>query len=497
METRVHQILFGPSRFLFWGMLVVLVVLNLFYKWSLATTYAPDLGGFERNVILGIQHIMLGKGLYSNPESSPFFIIQYMPLYYHLVAGLGLLLHIDPLEGHSVYQLTRTFNLVLVLGSCWLLFQSARQHFKIPVPIALPISLLALLWMEKFTISGRPDSLKVFLFQLLVYVLLSFPEKRKRFVFPLTCLLGLMAFATKQDGLVFLGILPLSLVFAGRWKETIIWGLVVSIGIGLLLVFCQMVLSPHFLANVAGGLQNGLSISWFVAAFGNYFGLKAVLFGLGLVLSMEFAFEQNHKLRVVAAAFFCSFFPALAFSLKFGSGPNYFLECTLISLLILGIWLKTSPFKNKFVVPQSAWLLALVVFGLLFLVPAIQWSTEVFFNQEDRLKSAYQQSKELAHSLRKRNAGKLPLVLANNDHQWEDNLSTLMPDMLVAGQRDVIVQIVNAKGKTDYRPFQHMVEGGGLSYIITDVGKKPDFLGSSFEKYTRKTEMNGFWIWEK
>lgn len=496
MESSLRQRLFGQFRFWFWGLLGGLVILNLLYKWSLATSYAPDLGGFERNVILGIQQIMLGKDLYSHPDAVPFFIIQYMPLYYHMVAAVGTVLHIDPLDAHGVYQLARVFNLLLVLGACGLLYASARRHFGLPLPLALPVSLLALLWMEKFTISGRPDSLKAFLFQLLVFVLLSFPEKRKRWIFPLTCLVGFLAFATKQDGLVFLGILPLTLVFSSQWKETILWGMATVAGLTLMLAFFSLRPGSFFLENVAGGLQNGLSISWFVGAFGNYFGLRALLFGLALVLSLEFAFAQHHKLRVLAAAFACSFFPALLFMLKYGSGPNYFLECTLISLLILGVWLKTLPLKNRFVWPESSWLLAFMVFALWFLVPAIHWTTEVFFHQEARLRQSYQSAQHLAQQLRNRAGNHTLRILVDDSRQWEDNLSTLMPDILVAGQRDVIVQVADALGKDHHQALRQFLADGSVDYIITNAGQRPGFLGADYRHYQQKQVFGDYWVWE-
>lgn len=496
MDTLLRQRLFGQFRFWFWGLLIGLVILNLLYKWSLATSYAPDLGGFERNVILGIQQVMLGKGLYSRPDAVPFFIIQYMPLYYHLVAAMGNLFHINPWDAHAVYQLARGFNLLLVLGSCGLLFASARQHFNLSIKLALPVSFLALLWMEKFTLSGRPDSLKAFLFQLLVFILLSFPERRKRWVFPLATLVGFMAFATKQDGLVFLGILPLSLVFSGRWKESLVWGLVTLVGLALMVSFFTSLPGSFFLENVAGGLQNGISISWFVGAFGNYFGLRALLFGLALVLGLEFAFAKNHKLRVLAAAFACSFFPALLFSLKYGSGPNYFLECTLVSLLILGVWLKTFPLKWAWVWQESHWLLAFMFLGLSFLVPAIHWTTEVFFHQEARLEQSYLAAKQLAQQLRKA-AGKGPgRILVDDSRQWEDNLSTLMPDILVAGQRDVIVQVANALGKNHHKYLRQYLSSGAVDFIVTDAGQSPNFLGADYSKYQQKLAFGNFWVWE-
>ncbi|HOY96743.1 MAG TPA: hypothetical protein PK509_13450, partial [Catalimonadaceae bacterium] len=325
------------SKILFFAVLFLWIGLQLGLKRILISSYAPDLGGFERNVIWGIQQIMLGKPLYTNPDAAPFAIIQYMPAWYYLVATLGKLLSIDPLNAHSVYSLARTFNAVLSLASVFILYRMATRHFRIPQTIAIFISSIAFLWMEAFTISGRPDCFKGFVFQCLIYVLLQYPSKRKRVVFPLAMMLSVLAFFTKQDGLVFCAILPVVLFLQKEWKQMLVTGLGIALMIAVVFSLFQFGTNGDFIRNVLGGLNNGISISWFVGAFSGYFSVMAVLFGLALVMSLEFVFEKNYALHVLAAGFVFSFFPQLLFSLKYGSGPNYFLECTFISLLFLGI----------------------------------------------------------------------------------------------------------------------------------------------------------------
>ena len=476
----------------FWLGLLGLLALNLWYKYTLVSTYAPDLGGFERNVIWGIQQVMMGKPLYANPEAAPFAIVQYMPVYYYLVAFVGSVLKINALNAHSVYLLARAFNLLLCIGSAALLYATARKNFKVDQGIAVAASVFCFLLMDKFVLSGRPDALKVFFFQCVVFLFTRFDWKRKWQFYTGGIALCLLAFFTKQDGLVFSGIVPLVLMRQQAWKDVVVYIVAVLCLAGCFVVAIGF-FQPHFLLNVAGGLQNGLSLSWFMHAFGGYFSLMAVLFGLGLVMAAEFAFETNFKLQVVAAAFVCSFFPQLLFALKYGSAPNYFLECMLVCGLMLCLWLQQRPIKNGFLYSHSPALMAVAVLAIWFYIPAMHWVTGVFMNEEGRLKRQYEAQKEIAARLRIPNLAGSVLVCIET--QWEDHLTTLVADRSFMPNRDVTLQVENAHGKLNFGKAKADVEAGRVSAIVTEVGKKPTFLRLNYAAYKVDFEAQGYTVW--
>ena len=482
------------SKILFFGVLFLWIGLQLGLKRILIFSYAPDLGGFERNVIWGIQQVMLGKPLYTHPDAAPFALIQYMPAWYYLVATIGKILSIDPLNAHSVYSLARCFNALLSLGSVFLLYRMATRHFRISRTIAVFISSLAFLWMEAFTISGRPDCFKGFVFQCLIYVLLQYPSKRKRLVFPLAMMLSVLAFFTKQDGLVFCAILPAVLFLQKEWKQMLVTGLGMALAIAVVFSLFQFGTNGDFVRNVLGGLNNGISISWFVGAFDGYFSVMAVLFGLALVMSLEFAFEKNYALHVLTAGFVFSFFPQLLFSLKYGSGPNYFLECTFISLLFLGIMLHRLSLKAIFQYPFTHYLLGAAVLMLLFLTSSFHWLTGGFLHQERELKVKYEQQKEVVAWLHKnaKQADFKTLVLINR--QWEDHTTTLLADHIVAPCRDVSIQVFNAKKQTGFGPLKSVVESGQVDFIVSDGSSISPFLKFDYSRYQQVAEIGGYHI---
>ena len=123
---------FPPKYYssIFWVLAGVLFLLNISLKWVQVTSYSPEWGGFERNVIWGIQQNMQNKALYSDPESSPFAIIQYMPIYYYVVGSIGKILSVNPMDAHSVISLARFVSFGCCIFSSILLFINTRK-FKV------------------------------------------------------------------------------------------------------------------------------------------------------------------------------------------------------------------------------------------------------------------------------------------------------------------------------------------------------------------------------
>jgi hypothetical protein len=481
---------------LFWLVWACIFLVNLLYKIQLANTHAPDLGGFERNVIWGIQQVLSGKPLYQSPEKEPFAFVQYMPLYYQLQAGLAKMLGIGASQSLAIYKLARWTNLLFSLGSPFLLGFSAYRFFGVSKSVSIPLSFFSFCLMDQFAISGRPDSLKLFLFQALVFILLLFPEKKKRIVFPLAILLSAAAFLTKQDGLIFSGILPLVLLIQRQWKDLALSVLSILFLLISAPLFLEWNSAGAFFANTAGGLKNGLSISWFLGAFGNFFSLHGVLFSLAMVLSLEFVFEKNWKLQVLAAAFACSFFPPLLFALKFGSGTNYFSEALFISLLIVSILLKRWADISLAFPRASQFLFGAILGALFFYTPIMRWGISIFLNQESRLIQSYQEQKTISEKL-KTEMKTDEKVLILTPKQWQDHLTCLLHDKVICPQRDVSLQVFNATGFQKFKALESSLGEGNTSWLITENNQKPAFLELQLSNFKPVWKSNGFQVWKR
>jgi len=483
----------GKKLFAFF--LITFFFLNVSWKWVLAQSYVPDLGGFERNVIWGIQRIMSGRALYTNPENLPFSFVQYMPLYYELLAFLGKLFSIQPGDAHGVYRLARILNLMISLGFSGIVFFTSFRRFKVPLFLAGTFAILSFLVSDTFTISGRPDSLKAFFLILQVFVLSKSNGLKLRYKMVTAFLLSLCCFLCKQDGIVAFGILPLAFLFGAEWKNLGIYvvgaGLVLASG----LIFLQWNYGDYFFANTVGGLKNGISLSWFMSVFRGYFGLYVILFAPALMLAFEFAYEKNRELRVLAAAMFVVFFPSLLASLKFGSGVNYFQESLLISCILVPIGISAFSGLAFFHFSSSKWFFPSLAFLLFFGLSGLNWFAGVFLNQEAALKSTYE--KDLAFATKLKTEFPHGEMILLTDRQWEDNLTTILFDCIVNPNRDVSAQVFEGKKGDALKGLSRYVSTHSNLILLTRFGQKPSFPGQDFSAFHVSREFGGYQVWTK
>jgi hypothetical protein len=476
-------------------LLIGFLLLNLAHKAVLTGSYAPDLGGFERNVIWGIQQIMDDHPLYRNPDSAPFSLIQYMPLYYYLMAFLGKILGIHSSDAHAVYSLCRSFNFLISILLCGGIFVLLRKYFRISLFASFGFSAFAFLILESYTISGRPDMLKTFFFIFQVLLLASGAIVRLRHLIPVSLILSVLCFLCKQDGITAFGILPLAFLAGREWKNFLVYGIAACALLASTLFALQLVFAGNFFSNAIGALHNGISFSWFISVFSGFFVRYAILFAPSLILSLEFFEEKNLQFRILASAFILSFFPPVLAALKYGSGPNYFQEAFLLSCMLLAIGAKAASIKGIFRYRENALLLVLLVYFLFTGMAALNWVTGVFLNQEANLQRVYQKDLEFSSNLRNRFENANFMLLT--DRQWEDNLSTLLADRIINPNRDVSAQVFTGKKGDALHGLKSFVKQSPNLILITRNGNKPSFDGLDLSDFRPGLVMGAYQLWEK
>ena len=485
----------GLLKTLFVLLCAVFLFLNLGSKFILAGSYVPELGGFERNVIWGVQQIIAGNPLYTNPDLPPFSLIQYMPLYYYLMAFLGKVAGIQAGDAHAVYALCRGFNLFISMLLCSGIFLSLRKSFQTALLPAAGFSAFAFLLLEPFTLSGRPDMLKSFFFLLQVLLLCSGKFSRLRIQIPLSLLLSLLCFLCKQDGLTAFAVLPAALFLGRQWKALLVYIFSAAGLLALVLLLLEKGFDGNFFSNVLGALQNGISISWFMSVFSNFFFSYAFLFAPALVLSYEFVQEKSLRFRIAGAAFLLAFFPPLLASLKFGSGPNYFQEAILLACLFCGLSFHKLAENSWFRFRESRLLFMLFFFLLATGMSSLHSVTGLFLNQEERIRAIYLSEADFCRKLAQDFPGKKLMLLTGR--QWEDNLSTLLADRIINPNRDVSAQVFEGKDGNALHALKAYVKNSSDLILITDKGQKPGFPGLDFSGYQAVQSIGSRQLWLK
>lgn len=116
------------SHWLFSALLGVSVLIVFGLTYYRVGQFLPEIVGFERNVVRGVQQVMLGKPVCQDIHQGPMAPIQYGPLYYQMAALFNKLAGSDPQISHSFYFYSRLLSWLCQLGIAILLFAFERKH---------------------------------------------------------------------------------------------------------------------------------------------------------------------------------------------------------------------------------------------------------------------------------------------------------------------------------------------------------------------------------
>src|SRR5690242_18166838 len=95
-----------------------IIALLFIYRLLLIFSYNGELAGIDNNFVYDVSRSIAGSGPYTHPELPPYAITLYAPLYFNTCSLVGKLLHVDPDNTISVYQLCRAISLVADIITC-------------------------------------------------------------------------------------------------------------------------------------------------------------------------------------------------------------------------------------------------------------------------------------------------------------------------------------------------------------------------------------------
>ncbi len=289
----------------------------------------------ESNVVYGIQRLLAGWSLYSDPAQPPYAILQYTPLYYHACAVVGKLMGISPDDLMHVLVLNRSLSLLFNLLTCFIAYRLMTRELSVPRLWTLGASLLMFMYIEPAQY-GRPDSLESCCFMLAVYGALKYIEKGKWAYLLWTGGAAVLATLAKQNGVMLIAVLGLFLmVFAKNWKHLGLTCLAVGLsGIGLtwLMIGGEW---KVFGQNVIQGVNNGVDVMyWLDVVVGDGLGKFFLPFLVGGWAAWAWLRQgPSAKHRLLAWLIIGSFAFALLTGLKWGSIPSYFTDCVNLCLI--------------------------------------------------------------------------------------------------------------------------------------------------------------------
>jgi hypothetical protein len=465
---------------------VLLCLVHLGARVVMLDQHRTELGGVERNVITGIQKLMLDIPLYQDPELPPFDVMQYGPGYYLLCAQVAQWAGVDPLVPHGVFVTSRIVSLLLNLLTVLLLGYAARL-----VGADRWMAILAtLLLFCSFTepAYSRIDALHLFFFAAATTSYLRWCRDGRTGWLALAALLTALSFFSKQSGLLVGGLIALHLAMERRYRHSLIF---ISVLSALLIAGHTWIYATWprdiYLKNTVQGLMNGINL----IALKDLLLFPVHLFSLGWyalaawVALRPVGTREQRFLRLAAPLALAI---GLVAALKAGSSLNYLYEGHTLTAVACAALLSGTTITYR------RWTTFFLAYALFFMtaktVLAVRW---VHVYGPDELHRT-----NLAADLMVRDVLFVDMGLMPGEYvfiDYRDHLEHLIPGHVAMAQKDIVYL---SRGELfDRRAFHRAMQDGTVRFAIFDKPtQEVTFLGRSYPGFVPVREVAGRYILE-
>lgn len=341
--------------------MILLIIVSIFYD--------LDIRGLESNVVYSLQLALKSNSLlYGSPESFPFNVTQYSPLYYLINDGIISLFSIEPENFFIIWAIARSVSVIILILALLSLKNILQYRLNIPKETSIIIVLLFLIISYPWYNISRPDVLLLLFFVLSVRSILLYQTDKKiaRHAILLGVFLALGVFS-KLTMAIFIVAFGVYMLITRNWKLIIISAasFILSSALLCLLLWLSTYDLTYINKNIINGVQNGYSIvNAAITAYKeyfNYFGLFSIvvlLIGIYTLKSWKNITKNQVLLFLITITLTIgalSFFSAL----KVGSAINYFNEFFLC-VIVLSIYILENYHLNY----KKLYMICFMVFGI-------------------------------------------------------------------------------------------------------------------------------------
>jgi hypothetical protein len=478
--------------------LTAIACLSLLGFW-IAVEAIPYVFGFDTNVLFTIGKYLKTGELYTNPNTAPFDIAQYMPLYYEVVAFIGRVARI-PYDDHvSLMILARMVSVGASLLSLTTFILIARRHLGISLLSALAAVSIAYVAASPWLFTARPDSLALLVTSFALFLTLEALSKPSLILCLLATLAAFAAVCTKQSAVIVFLFVNGALLLDPRTRRYALGSLLVAaVATGII---CWHY-GRFFPANVVDGLNNGIALSWtweytYFPYFSQWYCFTVVV-GAFLLASLLPGGTVTCNQRLILVFSLTTFGFNVLTALKWGSTPNYFIEFNFCAGLLAAALCSTKEERStslRFSNLAPVFLISYAILVPVHLVQELYWNYWLKINPSSsftRPVEAFQWS----------NFQPLKAMIKTDSLFKEGGhiLSFSKPMTLVCSDVCIIPQIEVAercyKQKAwDNHEFARMVREGQVKFIISEKPElQKEFLGVSLHQFKLTTELSGLYV---
>lgn len=465
---------------------VLISFLLLFIKIYVSLSFLPDISGSETSTIFPIQRLTGDLPIYTDPESPPFLMAQYTPIYFVLVSLGAKVAGILPDDVHKMFIISRLFSIVLVVIMAGIVGVFLRYKVKTSIYAALLaacfIYQILAYW---YLTSSRPDSLLVLLTALFIVVVYRAIELENAsgIWWIAAIVVAVTAFFVKQSGAIHSVSLGIFCLMTAQWK--LLFRMVL---IGLL-VFCIYLFVlptqglPVFFTNIVGGVANSASWGWFYDWTLQRFLLAfAPLLAINIAVCLvSFRNEGYLYLKFLSVSSLLFFLFATATATKIGAGVGYYQDYLIVAVVQIVVFIYAQGWHLK-VADGLQTLVTLIYLGcaaLHCLLSVYMGYTQIPLNN---FRGQYAEQSDIAKFLKHEKGlrdGEWVYIAAAGNFQGYYLNHFLYRNSLVPFTD--IVFLADQNKTFDFGKLDELIRNRKIKYIIGSKGKEPvTILGQRF-----------------
>lgn len=313
-------------------------------RFAYITSYSIDIAGIEFALIFQQQFIEKYNMFYPNPDSFPYFISFYPPLYPYIIKVFIEMKQFDFFNDmHEILVLGRELSFLIyfiIIIFLFRFFKLLKIEIKYPY---LFIVLFSLLLTQHF-FAFRPDSFKLLFFVIFMYYITKYElDIQARMSLHLAIFFAMISTMFKHDVAIYFILYFIVHLLTFRNVKVIkiaIYYLTIVCFIFALFTFVngEIFLKNIFYYNIQYSSQTSQKL---IGIFINIFRLSPLI----LVCMLNFK-SENKWIRFIAFYAFTSFIISSIFLLRVGSNLNYTYESVLLLLLNSILYFHNKSYKK-------------------------------------------------------------------------------------------------------------------------------------------------------
>lgn len=461
-------------------------ILILFIKIYVSLSFLPDISGSETSTIFPIQRLIGNLPVYTDPESPPFLMAQYTPIYFVLVSAIAKAAGVLSDDVHKVFILSRLTSVLLVVALVGLICVFLRYKIKTSIWVALlAASFIYQILAYWYLTSSRPDSLLVLLTSLFIVVVYRAIEwENTNGIWWIAAIfIAVTAFFVKQSGAILSISLGVFCLITAQWKLLF---RMVFIGV-IIFCFYIFVLPTQgievFFINIIGGVANSASWGWFydwtlqrfLLAFAPLIAINAA------ICIVSFRNEGSLYLKFLSVCSVLFFLFATATATKIGAGVGYYQDYLIVAVVQIVVFGHIHGWHLKVADELATWapVIYLGCAAVHCLLSVYMGYTQIPLNH---FRSQYVEQSDIARFLREEKGlrdGDLVYISASGDFQGYYLNHFLYRNSLVPFAD--IVYLADQNRTFDFSKLDELIRNRKIKYVISNKGKEPvTILGQHF-----------------